>query len=159
MSDVVTDPLTTPTFGPVCWQLVYSPEREQRQQSADIDCARFRVGRRESAELILRAPQLSGLHAEFVIVGGRLFVRDLASTNGTYVNGKRIGYRDVALRHGDHVRMANVEFLVQRRKSDALPLSKPMPPEPVVEPQPDTAPYVDLSFLFDDDEDWLDLGR
>jgi len=116
MSDVVTDALDTRRSNLIFWQLSFSPERDQAPRTVAIDRVRFRVGRRGSAELVLVSPQLSGLHAEFVTVGLRLFVRELASTNGTYVNGKRIGYRDVALRDGDRVRMANVEFLVHRRQ-------------------------------------------
>jgi len=124
MSRVVSGTLEMNLSSPILWQLTYSPEREQPARTVDIDSVRFRVGRRDGAELILRSPQLSGLHAEFVMVGMRLFIRDLASTNGTYVNGKRVGYRDTPLRDGDHIRMANVEFTVHRRHSGIAPPSE-----------------------------------
>jgi pSer/pThr/pTyr-binding forkhead associated (FHA) protein len=99
------------------------------------------VGRRETADLILASGQVSGLHAEFIVVGIRLFVRDLNSTNGTYVNGRRISHHDFALRHGDHLRMADVEFVVLRRRpsdpaADTTVLSKSEVDELREEPLP-----------------------
>jgi FHA domain len=64
------------------------------------------LGRR--AETDLSVPwdrEVSGLHAEFQNLGGELTVIDDGlSTNGTYVNGKRIGGRQ-RLRDGDRVRV------------------------------------------------------
>ena len=48
------------------------------------------VGRRPPANLILDGPTVSRRHCHFELSGGRLWLRDLASTNGTYVNGKRL---------------------------------------------------------------------
>jgi pSer/pThr/pTyr-binding forkhead associated (FHA) protein len=49
------------------------------------------VGRRGSAHLPLSAPQVSKVHALIVRddVSGRVYVRDLASTNGVEVNGAK----------------------------------------------------------------------
>lgn len=55
-----------------------------------IDPVPFRVGRRPEASLTLPRATLSGLHAELFTEGDRLFVRDLGSTNGTFINGTRI---------------------------------------------------------------------
>jgi pSer/pThr/pTyr-binding forkhead associated (FHA) protein len=46
---------------------------------------------------------VSGKHAELFTEDGRLHVRDMGSTNGTYVNGKRIENRPVPLFDGDRV--------------------------------------------------------
>ncbi|MBX3438492.1 MAG: FHA domain-containing protein [Planctomycetaceae bacterium] len=116
MGEVAHDSLRHNPSKPIHWQLQFASPHGGTVFSIVIDSARFRVGRRENADFVLASPQISGFHTEFVVVGMRLFVRDLASTNGTYLNGKRIGYRDVALRHGDRVRMANVEFLVHRER-------------------------------------------
>lgn len=119
MSDVVTSRFRPASSTSIVWQLQFaSSAREAPLFSVNIDSPRFRVGRRDTAEFVLPSPQISGFHAEFAVVGIRLFVRDLASTNGTYVNGKRIGYRDVPLRDGDHVRLANVEFVVHRSRAE-----------------------------------------
>jgi pSer/pThr/pTyr-binding forkhead associated (FHA) protein len=98
----------------VTWQLHYSTGRGEPLRVVDIDAIRFRVGRRPDLQLTLPSLQVSGLHAEFIQVGLRLFVRDLNSTNGTFVNGNRIDHHDYALRPGDRVRMADIELIVHR---------------------------------------------
>ncbi len=143
MADVLSGRQAARNPTPAAWQLQFSPEREETTICVDIDAIRFRVGRRESADLRPSSPQISGLHAEFVTVGMRLFVRDLSSTNGTYVNGKRIGYRDVALRHRDRVRMANVEFVVHRRRPGQVPS------DTTIVPSEDLAPESDGSLSHD----------
>ena len=48
------------------------------------------VGRRESSDIVLRFPNVSGTHCELSIIDGYWFVKDLASSNGTKVNGMPI---------------------------------------------------------------------
>ncbi len=48
------------------------------------------LGRRSEADICVPQPSVSGRHAEFLSDGDTLLVRDLGSTNGTYVNGRRI---------------------------------------------------------------------
>ncbi|MCA9078846.1 MAG: FHA domain-containing protein [Planctomycetaceae bacterium] len=118
MSAATTLQSDAPRTLPVSWQLLVSPGRGETIQTIDIDAIRFRVGRRDTADYKISSLQVSGLHAEFVQVGIRLFVRDMNSTNGTYVNGKRIDNRDYALRDHDRVRLSNVEFIVHRKRAD-----------------------------------------
>jgi pSer/pThr/pTyr-binding forkhead associated (FHA) protein len=103
---------------PIFWQLIGPLYPGEPPQSIDLDAARFRVGRRPGLNLTLPSMQVSMIHAEFVQIGGRIFVRDLNSTNGTYVNGKRVTNRDVPLRDGDRVRVGNVELRLMRRWVD-----------------------------------------
>ena len=63
-----------------------------RTQTFDSDLVR--LGRREGNDVIFDARQdtlVSGAHAEIRAAGGQLSVNDCGSTNGTYVNGQRIG--------------------------------------------------------------------
>lgn len=48
------------------------------------------VGRRESCDVVLRFPNVSGTHCELTLIEGYWHVRDLGSRNGTKVNGDRI---------------------------------------------------------------------
>jgi len=48
------------------------------------------VGRRESCDICMHYPNISGLHCELTFRDGFWFVRDLNSTNGVKVNGARI---------------------------------------------------------------------
>ncbi|HEY9035599.1 MAG TPA: EAL domain-containing protein [Pseudomonadales bacterium] len=71
----------------------------------------FRMGRQPDLELTLDSNGLSRTHAELYEDGGLLMVRDLDSTNGTFVNHKIVrGER--ALRHGDVVHLGDAEFRV-----------------------------------------------
>ncbi len=48
------------------------------------------VGRTPGADIVIGAGYVSGRHAKFQLMGQNLFVEDLGSKNGTYVNGQRI---------------------------------------------------------------------
>ena len=65
----------------------------------------FTVGRDPGNDIILRDPKVSRHHAEIVFERGFFVLHDLASANGTYVNGKRV--RVAPLTHGAKVRMGN----------------------------------------------------
>jgi len=53
------------------------------------------VGRRESCDIVLRFPNVSGAHCELSVSGGHWVVKDLGSSNGTKVNGSRITEQQV----------------------------------------------------------------
>jgi hypothetical protein len=66
---------------------------------------RVRIGRSEEGEIVLVDPSVSRAHA-VVEAGSRgAIVRDLDSTNGTYLNGRRI--ESEPLRDGDELRFGN----------------------------------------------------
>ena len=48
------------------------------------------IGRRESSDIVLRFPNVSGTHCELSLVAGQWVVKDLGSSNGTKVNGTRV---------------------------------------------------------------------
>jgi adenylate cyclase len=48
------------------------------------------IGRRDSCDICLRFPNISGLHCELVFRNGYWYVRDCNSTNGVKVNGTRV---------------------------------------------------------------------
>ncbi len=60
------------------------------------------AGRSGSCDIVLDDPTVSKQHARFHARAGHVFVEDLQSTNGTLVNGKRIG-QQTALRRGDRI--------------------------------------------------------
>jgi pSer/pThr/pTyr-binding forkhead associated (FHA) protein len=51
------------------------------------------VGRRESCDICMRFPNISGLHCELSFRDGFWHVKDLNSTNGIKVNGMRVQER------------------------------------------------------------------
>ena len=62
------------------------------------------VGRRESADIVLRFPNVSGTHCELSIVDGYWTVKDLRSSNGIKVNGVRV--TEQRLEPGDKLAVA-----------------------------------------------------
>ncbi len=71
----------------------------------------FRIGRRQGLDLTLPGTSVSTHHAELYQRAGELRVRDLGSTNGTYVNRQRV--EDEAVRDGDVVHFADFEFRLE----------------------------------------------
>ena len=76
------------------------------------------IGRSTGADFIVDAALVSRVHCRLsVLPGGILEVRDLDSTNGTFVNGTRI---DTArLSPGDRVKVGRVELLALREEEIA----------------------------------------
>lgn len=77
----------------------------------------FMVGRGPNLDLTLPCNSVSKEHALIFERGGQLFVRDLGSTNGTYLNGERIT-DECAVREGDILQFATVVFRVGRDTED-----------------------------------------
>ena len=51
---------------------------------------RWRVGRAADNELVIDSPLVSGRHLLIERAEGRLWLTDLGSTNGSFVNGRRL---------------------------------------------------------------------
>lgn len=66
------------------------------------------VTREELGNICINNSRISRRHAEFFIDDNSICLRDLNSTNGTFVNHKRLE-QPIALKHGDIIHFANVE--------------------------------------------------
>src|SRR5215212_4300277 len=71
------------------------------------------IGRAPRADFIVDAALVSRLHCRVSAAADHLEVVDLSSTNGTYVNGKRV--KKASLVAGDRLRVGRVEMKVGRR--------------------------------------------
>jgi len=96
----------------------------------------FTVGRDPGNDIILRDPKVSRHHAEVVFERGFFVLHDLASANGTYVNGKRV--RVAPLTHGAKLRMGNSSG----RFSEELPTESDAPSLYAAEPYDQPIPPV-----------------
>ncbi len=74
-----------------------------------IDHSPFNIGRREGSGLFLASDGISRHHAEIVKAADGWLLKDCGSTNGTYVNGKRLTGNHL-LRKGDSLKFADVRF-------------------------------------------------
>ena len=97
----------------------------------------FIIGRGENAGHTIYSSKVSREHAAIVLVGDRFAVRDLDSTNGTFVNGQRATER--TLEDGDIIHVAHVEFSFH---------AAPAPAEEIV---PVTEPVVERTQILEAD--------
>lgn len=95
------------------WFLTGSVGEGESVRRIPINAAPFQIGRRADVNLCLRSPMVSKVHAEIVVANGAIFVRDLASTNGTFVNGRRVE-KDTPIGEGDVVQFSELVFRVGR---------------------------------------------
>lgn len=73
-----------------------------------------RMGRGLDNELVIEDPRVSRQHAELYLRGNEWYLRDLDSTNGTFVNG--YGIRERALESGDRVSLGGAELVFHTRR-------------------------------------------
>lgn len=73
------------------------------------------VGRSPDCDLSFSYDRLSRRHAELEENGGTLFVKDLESSNGTYVNGNKVSHKQ--LHAGDVVSFDKLSFTVEGPRS------------------------------------------
>jgi pSer/pThr/pTyr-binding forkhead associated (FHA) protein len=66
------------------------------------------VGTAPDCDAVMKDPSISGRHCEFQAAGSGFRVNDLGSTNGTYINDKRVTTSDLI--DGDNVKLGRVNF-------------------------------------------------
>lgn len=114
----------TATQKPRDWYLYGSIADGQNFQEIQINRSGFRIGRRFGCDLQLMWATVSGSHAEFITrPDDELILRDLGSTNGTFVNGERIT-GEVLLQEDDIVQLGASEFRVLTRNSSATQIDE-----------------------------------
>ncbi|MGL3044178.1 FHA domain-containing protein [Acinetobacter pecorum] len=69
------------------------------------------VGRHQAADIVLQAAEISRKHAAFLLKDGALWVQDLGSSNGTFVNDVQIEQATL-LKQDDTVQFASLKFSV-----------------------------------------------
>lgn len=98
------------------WFLIGPLDSQETPRHLPIHTMPFAIGRREDLALSLPCKTVSTVHAEITESGGTVQLRDLGSTNGTYVNGHRLE-KPVTLEENDLVQFANVAFRVRQQAS------------------------------------------
>jgi hypothetical protein len=101
-----------------------------------------RVGRNEENDFILNHESVSGTHCEITLSDAGIFLKDLGSTNGTFVN--RAPVTEIQLQPGQHVQVAQVDMTFVADDAASVMISPPPMaiPNPVPIPrriQPPTA--------------------
>lgn len=71
------------------------------------------IGRDRGCELVLADAEVSRKHARLETQGGVLFVRDLESSNGTFLNGQRLTSA-IEAREGDAIDVGATRVIVEK---------------------------------------------
>ncbi|MYN26393.1 FHA domain-containing protein [Duganella levis] len=80
----------------------------QPEQQVQLSKERMTLGRHPRNDIVLNHPAISAEHAVIVTILDDSFLEDLHSTNGTFVNGHRIGKH--FLQHQDAIKMAKFQL-------------------------------------------------
>jgi pSer/pThr/pTyr-binding forkhead associated (FHA) protein len=91
--------------------IVLEPLSETSTQTIPVEGPRFLIGRAQDCDLRLPNPLVSRRHAEVISREDATFVRDLASRNGTFVNGEPVS-QERELHDGDVLGVAMLQFRV-----------------------------------------------
>ena len=71
------------------------------------------VGRDQDAEILLQLKDISRKHAALLFRDDHVWVKDLKSTNGTFVNGERVEQeQEIELHDGDMLQFASFMFMI-----------------------------------------------
>ena len=108
-----------PRTGRAQWSLSGQVSKSQPITTYSIYTTPFRIGRTPEASLSLPVSCISKNHAEILNgLDDQLILRDLGSTNGTYVNGEPVT-EDIALKDGDLIQFATIVFRVGRENKES----------------------------------------
>ena len=92
-------------------RVVRGPDREEHLSIADEDLP-FTIGRDRENKLYINSTSVSRFHAVLFLEDGEYLVQDMESTNGTFLNGKKV--KKTRVQVGDKITIATVDLLVQR---------------------------------------------
>lgn len=96
----------------------------------------YTIGRAAHADFCVPSRNVSKIHAEIILAGDHVLVRDLGSTNGTFVNGRRISaptpigendllqFSDMEFRLGHAKQTSGENTAVSRRPEDGWLISR-----------------------------------
>ena len=155
--------------------------RKGKRKEFEIGSAPSIIGRKPEADIRIPLGEVSRAHCEVRLKGNQLFVRDLGSSNGTYVNNERV--TEAALKAGDTMRIGLVQFTVQidgkpekivplpgstpavsarsqpARADTVTKIAPPRAPSPADAPSDDDFDIDELEELDSEDLSDLDLGE
>ncbi|HZF00738.1 MAG TPA: FHA domain-containing protein, partial [Methylomirabilota bacterium] len=96
----------------------------------ELNVERTTIGRVEDNTFQIADPSVSSHHCEAQLRGGEIFIRDLNSTNGSYVNGAQI--TESVLKPGQTLRLGQVELKLEAEGTPAatIPGTSPAPSLP-----------------------------
>lgn len=137
--------------------------------SASVKPGRSVIGREEGVQIRIPLADVSRQHCEILITEHAIRVRDLGSSNGTFVNHRQVD--EATLSAGDVLTIGDHSFVLQVDGSPATIDAASLRPGHAAKPEPTQAPgsgsvldeldlpssddssFADFDFDLDDDED------
>lgn len=91
--------------GEACLVCIYGPELGKKWT---LNTESLVVGRGPQNDIVVDLDNISRRHAQFTVLAGAVTVKDLGSTNGTYLNEVEVD--EEVLKNGDHVKVGGAIF-------------------------------------------------
>jgi pSer/pThr/pTyr-binding forkhead associated (FHA) protein len=133
-------------------RLVVRTPGKLQGRSIPINRSPFLIGRDPECQLRPASALVSGRHCVLTTHGARTFVRDLGSTNGTFLNGQRLR-GEQELRPADVLRIGPLDFDVTT--DSTAPINHPTPLPPGKEAPPRADDKLDLLRSLDQKSSFL----
>lgn len=114
-------------------RLIVKPTEDRQARVIELKPGVNRFGRSSANDHQFPYPEVSEMHCEVLVENDFVFVRDLESSNGTFIDGDLI--RDSALYSGQALQIGLVEMIL-----DAPPVTVALPEMP--KPEPVSAPVA-----------------
>ncbi|MCX7958462.1 MAG: DUF4388 domain-containing protein [Deltaproteobacteria bacterium] len=101
------------------------------------DNREYIIGRKSDIDIVIVEDMVSRMHAKIMLNNGQIYIQDLGSTNGTFVNGERI--KRVRLKEGDRILVGTSLFRLERgevkKAVGQVKINKAAPKEEERQPQ------------------------
>ena len=88
-------------------------------KSHELSVDKTTIGRVEDNTFPITDPSVSSHHCEVLLRGAEVIIRDLNSTNGTYINGEKV--TESPLKAGQILRLGQIELRLETAEQAAAP--------------------------------------
>jgi pSer/pThr/pTyr-binding forkhead associated (FHA) protein len=100
--------------------------------SHELKVDKTTIGRVDDNTFPIAEASVSSHHCEVLVRGSDVMVKDLNSTNGTFINGEKI--TESILKPGQTLRLGQVEMRLETEETAAVPMPSPAPGAAAVTP-------------------------
>ncbi|MBQ4630499.1 MAG: FHA domain-containing protein [Clostridia bacterium] len=69
------------------------------------------IGRSKKCQIYIDDPHMSKSHARIFLRDGHFYIEDLGSTNGSYLNGRKLPRQAIRLKDTDKLTFGNISFI------------------------------------------------
>ncbi len=100
----------------------------------ELSAEKTTIGRVEDNAFQIPEASVSSHHCEILLRGPDIVLRDLNSTNGTFINGQQLA-GEAILKAGQIIRLGQVEMRLENVEAKSAAASKKLPDQTMVIPQ------------------------